>query len=120
LKHFSRIREAAAITLLGWYLMIPPLSQKGPDSFGLPPDTSAPYSKWIYNQVRDHFDSEDDCKNELAGRVNLAERGANGDPMMANFGHSLGGGLASMINEQTKLARCVPDTDSGLKPKQGA
>ena len=95
--------------------MIPPLSQKGPDSFGLPPDTSAPYSKWIYNNVRDHFDTEEDCKDELAGRVSLAERGANGNSMMGNFGHSLGSGLGSMINEQTKLARCVPDTTPGLK-----
>jgi hypothetical protein len=97
--------------------MIPPLSQLGPDSFGLPPDTSAPYSKWIYNKVRDHFDAEEDCKNELAGRVALAERGVNGDPMMANFGHSLGGGLASMINEQNKLGRCVSDADPALTPK---
>src|SRR5579862_3265510 len=113
----SIFRHIRVVSVLGWFLMIPPLTQKGPDSFGLPPDTSAPYSKWIYNSVRDHFDSEEECKNELAGRIALAERGANGDPMMANYGRSLGGGLAMMLNEQNKLGRCVPDTDPGLKPR---
>jgi len=69
-------RHAAALALVGWYLMRPPLTQTGPDTYNLPPDTSAPLSKWTYQTV-DHFDSEEECKTELKGRQELAARGLN-------------------------------------------
>jgi hypothetical protein len=110
-----RFRHAAARALLGWYLMVPPLSQKGPDSVGLPPDTAAPYSKWEYSPIRDHFDTEEDCKNELHGRQELTARGVSRDRWRSQFGDSMGTWMAGMIEEQEKLARCVPDNDPNIK-----
>jgi len=46
-------RRAAALALVGWYLMVPPLSHDG----GV--DDEAPLSKWF---VLDRFDSAAKCK----------------------------------------------------------
>jgi hypothetical protein len=108
------LRHAAALALVGWILMVPPLTQTGPDSYNLPADTSAPLSKWTYKAV-DHFDSEDECKTELNSRQELAARGLDRDAMMNRYGHTLGQGLAGYFDELQKAARCVPDTDPGIK-----
>ena len=108
-------RHAAVLALVGWYLMLPPLTQTGPDTYNLPPDTSAPLSKWTYQTPRDHFDSEKECKEELKGRQELAARGVNRDLAMSRFGNTWGQTMAGYFEESQKLARCVPDTDPGIK-----
>jgi hypothetical protein len=54
-------RQAAAIALVGWYLMMPP-RPAGPRMAGALagwPDTNAPLSKWIIDKS---FDSAEDCE----------------------------------------------------------
>jgi len=43
---------AAALALVGWYLMVPPVMGKGL------PDKTAPLSKW---EIEYSFDTADDC-----------------------------------------------------------
>ena len=50
-------RHAAALVLLGWYLMVPP-STDGGKSF----DVRAPLSRW---SDMDSFDTARECKNAL-------------------------------------------------------
>jgi hypothetical protein len=107
--------KAAALALASWYLMLPPLTQTGPDTYNLPPDTSAPLSKWTYQTPRDRFDSEDECKEELKGRQELSARGLNRDAMMNRHGNTLGQSMSGYFDELQKAARCVPDTDPGTK-----
>ncbi|MGH7865801.1 MAG: hypothetical protein ACREQB_12480 [Candidatus Binataceae bacterium] len=111
-----KFHRAAVLVLVGWYLMVPPLTQTGPDSFNLPPDTSAPLSKWTYSPF-DHFDTEEECKAELDGRRESARRGTNRQPMMNELGHSLGSAMSTYANEMQKAARCVIDTDPGIERK---
>ena len=59
----SNLRHAAALTLLGWYLMIPPLNQ----NHRLPPDTSAPLSSWTQWSA---YGSAAQCRD---AKVKLAE-----------------------------------------------
>lgn len=47
-------RHAAALALVGWYLMVPPLGS------GHKPDTSTPLSKWTI-VIRGSFDTARQC-----------------------------------------------------------
>jgi|HubBroStandDraft_6_1064221.scaffolds.fasta_scaffold220440_2 hypothetical protein len=47
-------RHAAAFALVGWYLMVPPLTSPGSEKY----DTQAPLSRW---QMLARFDSTAEC-----------------------------------------------------------
>ncbi|MGD0290232.1 MAG: hypothetical protein ABSC63_11340 [Candidatus Binataceae bacterium] len=49
------LRHAAALALVGWYLMVPPLSSDGKEI-----DTAAKLSQW---DARLRFDRASDCNN---------------------------------------------------------
>jgi len=51
-------RHAAALALVGWYLMVPPIVQ--PSGREGTADTNAPLSKWV-KVIRGTFDSDDAC-----------------------------------------------------------
>jgi hypothetical protein len=53
-----RPRHAAALALVGWYLMVPPLVRK---QNTLQEDTSQPLSKWTQFRA---FDSAQDCERD--------------------------------------------------------
>jgi hypothetical protein len=55
----GKIRHAAALALVGWYLMIPPDSAKIPHSL----DSEAPLSRWITVTT---FDTSEKCEKVLA------------------------------------------------------
>ena len=58
-------RHAAAVALVGWYLMVPPLTNKGTST-----DTTAPPSRW---RVMKSFASAPECeaeKNQLQDDAN--------------------------------------------------
>jgi hypothetical protein len=55
-------RHAAALALVGWYLMRPP----GPNNGA--PDFRAPLSQWTYSGS---FDSAKDCQRERDSRIDL-------------------------------------------------
>jgi hypothetical protein len=54
------LRHAAALALLGWYLITPPV---GPDGVV---DLNAPISKW---DQKDNFDAAADCDTAVAQRI---------------------------------------------------
>ena len=63
-------RPAAALALVGWYLMMPPLREH-PKASALPtPDYQEPLSKW---SVEDTFDTAQECKDEIKHRIQRAE-----------------------------------------------
>jgi hypothetical protein len=58
-------RHAAALALVGWYLIRPP----GPDNGE--PDFEAPLSRWTYSGS---FDSANECERERDSRIDSGER----------------------------------------------
>jgi hypothetical protein len=50
-------RHAAALALVGWYLMVPPITSSWPVTY----DTSAPLSKW---KQGGSFDTAKECNEE--------------------------------------------------------
>ena len=55
----GKIRHAAALAFVGWYLMMPPDSAKVPHSV----DSEAPLSRWIIVAT---YDTQDNCEKALA------------------------------------------------------
>lgn len=51
------LRHAAALVLVGWYLMVPPLGGNGKN------DTTAPLNRWTHPHT---FSSAHDCEEALA------------------------------------------------------
>jgi hypothetical protein len=60
-----RRRYLAALAAVGWYLMVPPLSQRSPVGF----DTYAPLGRW---QILGSFDKANDCE-DTAARLTKSE-----------------------------------------------
>ena len=58
-----KTRHAAALALVGWYLMLPPVREAGP------PDLGAPLGKW--GMLSPSFDSAKECE---AYKLKLAEK----------------------------------------------
>ena len=84
-------RHAAALALVGWYLMLPP---PNPRAFG-GVDDDAPIVQW---KLFDSYDSAMECKM-------AAER-------MVASGDSTG-----VVEAQLKQARCIATDDPRLKEK---
>ena len=89
-----KVRHAAALALVGWFLMVPP--QVCPKNvFNQVPcgrDLNAPLNKWL---SRGYFDSADDCDDRLRTMKSPFPPGApsivdeyqcvyEGDPRLAN------------------------------------
>jgi hypothetical protein len=62
-------RHAAALSLVGWYLLAPPVREVHQDLDEW--DASEPLSKW---KLVDSFDTADQCRNELYRRTNLKDK----------------------------------------------
>ncbi len=67
-------RHAAALVLVGWYLMVPPLYRTGAK---WKPDLNAAISEW---QLVDSYDSADACKQGLTNRLQVMQQGAFANP----------------------------------------
>jgi len=68
--------HAAALALVGWYLMIPiPSNSKAEPFFNLQPDLDLPLSRWTISKG---FDNADDCQDTLWS-WQLASVSPNGD-----------------------------------------
>jgi hypothetical protein len=65
------LRHAAALALVGWYLMMPPLA--GPNASNLRVDLTAKLSQW---EIVDSFDSADVCRVALLKDGHWAEEQA--------------------------------------------
>jgi hypothetical protein len=84
-----KLRHAAALALVGWYLMIPPGAQSGFD-------TTAPLGKWF---VYGGYDSAHECEGaKFLDREGLKQRN---DPLADAFKH----------------AQCIATDDPRLKSR---
>lgn len=66
------LRHAAALALVGWYLMAPPMGEKKPDFH-------APLSKWTIELA---FDSALECDAAMRKWHENAEKALQGDPKL--------------------------------------
>ncbi len=90
-------RHAAALALVGWYLMAPPFSRSSSGEIGS--DLSRPLSEWIpFSSV---YDTEADCDKEIDAMNQRAARWAREHHAMLNVIH----------------AQCIATDDPRLKEK---
>jgi hypothetical protein len=55
-----KVHHAAALALVGWYLMVPPPRQpRSPGASTAPPNDSAPLNQWT---IRSSYDSTEACE----------------------------------------------------------
>jgi hypothetical protein len=88
------LRDAAALALVSWYLLVPPL---GAD--GLSIDTRAPLTTW-YN-MKPEFPSKQECENTKAKMISLHPNPSSPEEKLRHDG--------------AKAALCVPSDDPRLK-----
>jgi uncharacterized protein YfaP (DUF2135 family) len=88
-------RHVAALALVGWYLMLPPLAADRPDV-----DRDAPLSTW---RQAGAFDNAKACEANLADGLKRLDK-ARGETQFPSFYHSY------------LYARCVAVDDPRLKP----
>ena len=115
-------RHAAALALVGWYLMVPQLLPNGSVDF------KAPLSQWY--QIGG-FDSAAACGKERNSRLNIVEKGLQEAEAeiksLPDSGKRPTKEAASQVYEdyvtatnsalETKASRCVAGNDPGLKEK---
>jgi hypothetical protein len=89
------LRHAAALVLVGWYLMVPPYNSTRTDV-----DPTAPISKW---QNMSSFDTADDCQEIIQGE----------DKLIEDEDSSLPDHL--IIVRRFRFAQCVSTDDPRLK-----
>jgi hypothetical protein len=106
-------RHAAVLTIVGWYLMLPPLRLEGPASDPNTPvevDTKAPLSKW---KIVLGFDTAKECYDYPDHmRKLLREKEANPNSEKAK-------GADAMAKYWFDRAQCVATDDpriAGMKP----
>jgi hypothetical protein len=90
-------RHAAALALVGWYLMVPPLSRSS-NRQKIGSDFSRPLSEWLSVSV---YDSEADCNKEIDAMNQRAASMAREHHTMLNISH----------------AQCIATDDPRLKDK---
>lgn len=90
------LRHAAALALVGWCLMIPPLSRSSSGEIGS--DFSRPLSEWFPVGV---YDTEADCDKEINAMNQRAASMAREHRTMLSLSH----------------AQCIASDDPRLKEK---
>ena len=93
-------RHAAALALVGWYLMVPPILSNGPSPSIVDARVGVekPLSEW---DVQDTFDSATECKR---ARQTLTAKTVANDP-----------NLRALLEKADSLAQCVATDDPRLK-----
>jgi hypothetical protein len=109
------LRHAASLTLVGWYLMMPPhVVRNGHALVGV--ETAAPLGEW---QISDSFDTADDCRDEKWKEVQEALKwrnskscpeGTDERPFTEHLSTCFG--MAGWV-----YAQCIPSDDPRLKEK---
>ncbi|HEY9156722.1 hypothetical protein [Candidatus Binatus sp.] len=107
-------RHAAALALVGWYLMVPPPPQDARDPN---PNEKAPMSQW---SLHDSFDTAAECRHAKT----LEEKRLHGmfvkqsDPPHNPFRlHSGLAELSRVLYRQMLAAECIATDDPRLKEK---
>ena len=88
-------RHVAALALVGWYLLIPPLAATD----GLSIDTTAPLSAW--NNMKPGFATKQECEDTKAKMIALHPHPSSPPEQLRHEG--------------AKAALCVPSNDPRLK-----
>jgi hypothetical protein len=94
------LRHAAALTLVGWYLMLPPIARLGDH---LRPNVDAAISEW---EDTDSFDSASQCHdgiNDLVRARQTSKFTVESERPLAIW--------------QAQLAKCIASDDPRLKGK---
>lgn len=105
-------RHAAALALVFWYLMMPPLVRVGLDPRdssrdSVAPDSDAPLSKWFWSGS---FDSVDACQRSQEKEIAKTQRRNSLSPFPpAEIGRN--------VEVAFWEARCIASDDPRLKEK---
>jgi hypothetical protein len=91
-----KLRHAAALALLGWYLMVP---IPGNDPI---PDPASSFSKWVNIHS---FDSAKQCED---GRLNIIRVGAGGGPQLMGYPEQ-------EVKKVLLLSQCIASDDPRLE-----
>jgi hypothetical protein len=97
-------RHAAALALVGWYLMLPPFPYSGPSKFEV--DTDASLDKW---KIFASYDTASECTVDLLEMHKKSEKYL--PKMLAKKGKGLG--YAEISAEL--MAQCIASDDPRLK-----
>ncbi len=104
------LHHAAALALMGWLLLMPPVFSPMGEHHRSFNDLSAPLNKW---DVLAKFGSQDQCeeekqrlRTEAPARLNFAHEHPDRDP----------NGNILAVSEAWQLADCIADDDPRLKP----
>lgn len=90
------LRDAAALALVGWYLMLPPIQN---DSW---PNTDAPLSQW---SIGGSFDTAKECQDEKVDNAERTEKTISAPPAT----------LSLAAARQALVAVCIATDDPRLK-----
>jgi hypothetical protein len=104
------LRHAAALALVGWYLMYAPVSEHSPpDLIGKEIDAHAPLNKW---QVLSVFDSASQCQ----AMVDAARNTANDPPPPESHATEVGRVALTpdQYRERLLTTQCVSTDDPRL------
>ena len=97
-------RHAAALALVGWYLMVPPFRTCSECSHYFQPNPlNAPFDKWA---IVDTFDTVAECKKDLLEYLQKAREWKDKDWPSVHYVATYG--------------RCIATDDPRLKEKLGA
>jgi len=100
-------RYAAALALVGWYLMTPPLIKGTHDTYTI--YRSAPLSEWI---LQESYDSAAQCEDSRPGFVGATRRVVISAGRCAETGP-----CNEPLLESATLAHCIASDDPRLKKK---
>jgi hypothetical protein len=95
------IRHAAALALVGWYLMEPPAVGTPPDHLGV--NLVAPLSEWTMD---DSYDSVEDCHTALMRQFEISQHAKCRTE-----------NECAVFQTQAKMAKCIATDDPRLKGK---
>ncbi len=106
-----KLRHAAALALVGWYLLIPPVFSPMGEHHRSFNDLNAPLNQW---DIWAKFDSEIGCKKEkehLRTEAPIRIKFARENP-----DQDLNGNIVA-VSEAWQLAECVASDDPRHKPR---
>ncbi len=116
-----KFRHAAALALVGWYLMVPPMAHEENWQPGGPP-TTAPLSEWFIWKPFDTADACEKAEDALFWRASknngtdyhrwLAGR-ASSDDLLDEWSSTYSDNTA--LNAALRQSRCIATDDPRLK-----
>jgi hypothetical protein len=104
-----KARHAAALALIGWYLMAPPLIKGGHDTYTV--YRSAPLSEWIFEES---FDSAVQCRQGILDNIS---GNRNAAVLAGECAATPGTPCNTPLLDSAVLAKCIASDDPRLKEK---